>query len=123
MRNMSFALTEPQILDGTKVVTRRLGWLHLKVGEQLQPVRKCMGLKRGEGVVRLGPPIIVTALRREPLRAMLADEVYGWEEVLLEGFALHPWVLGSSHRFVQFFCNANKCTADTIVTRIAFAYA
>jgi hypothetical protein len=29
MRNISFALTTNQILEGTKTVTRRLGWLHL----------------------------------------------------------------------------------------------
>jgi hypothetical protein len=48
MRLMSFALTEQQILDGTKDVTRRLGWLFLKRGDLIRPVRKCMGLKRGE---------------------------------------------------------------------------
>ena len=34
MRNMSFALTTPQIMEGTKTVTRRVGWLRLKPGEK-----------------------------------------------------------------------------------------
>lgn len=35
MRNMSFSLTTAQIMEGTKTVTRRLGWLHLAVGIDL----------------------------------------------------------------------------------------
>lgn len=53
---MSFALTTAQIMEGTKTVTRRLGWLHAKPGQLLRPVRKGMGLRPGE--------------RIDPLRAM-----------------------------------------------------
>lgn len=123
MRNISFALTEPQILDRSKTVTRRLGWLHAKVGQQLQPVRKAMGLKPGERVVRLGGPIIVTDVRRELLRAMLDDVFYGRQEVALEGFFPHGGEFYTPHGFVAFFCKANKCQPDVVLTRIAFDYA
>ena len=35
-RNISFALTTPQFLDGSKDVTRRNGWLMLKTGDILR---------------------------------------------------------------------------------------
>lgn len=35
MRCMSFALTEPQLMDGSKTVTRRTGWQDLKPGTRL----------------------------------------------------------------------------------------
>lgn len=47
MRIMSFALTEQQLMDGTKTVTRRVGWANLKPGDRLTAVRKAMGLKKG----------------------------------------------------------------------------
>lgn len=87
MRNMSFALTVPQILDGSKDVTRRLGWEFLTPAMFIQPVRKCMGLRPGEKLEKLRPPIRVISVRREPLRAMLDDPVYGVDEVRREGFA------------------------------------
>jgi len=33
MRNMSFSMTVDQIRDGSKTVTRRLGWLFLNFGD------------------------------------------------------------------------------------------
>lgn len=123
MRNMSFALTTAQVMEGTKTVTRRLGWLHLKVGDQLRPVRKCMGLRPGEKLDVLRDPITVVSICREPLRAMLDDLEYGFEECALEGFGQHPdyrW----PRAFVSMFCATHRgCTPDTIVTRIEFNYA
>jgi hypothetical protein len=119
---MSFALTTAQVMEGTKTVTRRLGWLHLKVGDHLRPVRKCMGLRPGEKLDVLRDPITVVDMRREPLRAMLDDLDYGFTECALEGFALHPDYRYPS-AFVDMFCATHKgCTRDTIVTRIAFTY-
>lgn len=37
-RNISFSLTEPQFLDGTKDVTRRMGWKSLQAGVELVAV-------------------------------------------------------------------------------------
>jgi hypothetical protein len=108
MRNMSFALTTTQVMESTKTVTRRLGWLTLKPGQQIRPVRKCMGLRPGEKLDVLRDPLTVVSVRREPLRAMLddLDPVYQWPS-----------------SFVGMFCATHKgCTPETIVTRIEFAY-
>lgn len=122
MRNMSFALTTNQIMEGTKTVTRRLGWLHLKPGDQVRPVRKCMGLRPGEKLDVLRDPLTIVSVRREPLRAMLDDTEYGFVECEREGFGAHPDYRWPS-AFVDFFCATHKgCTLDTVVTRIEFAY-
>lgn len=122
MRNMSFALTEQQVLEQTKDVTRRMGWLMLQPGHMLQPVRKGMGLKPGEKIVRLGGPVRVVSVRREPLHAMTEDWEYGLEECAREGFAGHP-ELWWPEKFVPMFCATHRgCTSATIITRIEFAY-
>jgi hypothetical protein len=119
---MSFALTTAQVMEGTKTVTRRLGWLHLKAGDQLRPVRKCMGLRPGEKLDVLRDPLRVVSVRREPLRAMLSDIEYGFEECEREGFGGHPDYCWPS-AFADFFCASHKgCTLDTVVTRIEFSY-
>lgn len=122
MRNMSFALTTMQILAGTKTVTRRLGWLDLKVGDQLRPVRKCMGLKPGEKLDVLRDPITVVGIRREPLRAMTDDVEYGFRECTLEGFGEHPDYRWPSGFVGMFMASHRGCTLETVVTRIEFAY-
>lgn len=119
---MSFALTERQILEETKDVTRRLGWEHLRAGDQLRPARKCMGLRKGERVVLLRDPLHVVSVRREPLRRMLDDADYGFEEVRREGFADHPDYRWPS-QWVAMFCTTHRgCTPETVITRIEFRY-
>jgi hypothetical protein len=119
---MSFALTTDQILEGSKTVTRRLGWLDLKPGQKIRPVKKCMGLRRGEKLDVLRDPITVVSVRREPLRAMLDDLDYGCQECVLEGFSLHPDYCKPSN-FVEMFCSTHHgCTPATMVTRIEFSY-
>ncbi len=122
MRNISFALTTQQIQDGTKTVTRRMGWRFLKVGELLQPVRKGMGLKPGEKIERLRAPIRVVNVRSEALCEMLESATYGLQECRLEGFADDPdW--GTPEGFVQRFCASHKgCTPYTWIRRIEFEY-
>lgn len=66
MRMMSFALTERQLMDGTKTVTRRTGWQNLRPGDRLLAVRKAMGLKKGEKIQPLCE-IEVVHVRREKL--------------------------------------------------------
>src|SRR6186713_2852495 len=113
MRNMSFALTVTPIMEGTKDVTRRLGWLHLKAGDQLRPVRKCMGLRPGEKLDVLRDPLTVVSVRRERLDLMLTDIEYGFEEVRREGFELHPYYRWPSE-WVAMFCSTHKgCRPDT----------
>lgn len=119
---MSFALTTTQIMEGTKTVTRRLGWLNLKPGQQIRPVRKCMGLRPGEKLDVLRDPLTVVSVRREILSAMLSDIEYGFRECALEGFGEHPDYRWPS-QFVEMFCSTHKgCTPETLVTRIEFAY-
>lgn len=117
MRNMSFAMTEHQILEQSKTVTRRMGWLKLKPGDLLQPVRKGMGLKKGEKVVKLGCPIRVVQAHQEPLCVMNGGG-YGFQECVLEGFPeMFPW------QFIEMFCKSHKgCTPESSPTRIAFEY-
>lgn len=64
MRSISFSLTTPQFLDGTKDVTRRLGWEKIKAGDTLRAVKKAMGLKtgivtstHGSVIAALSPPL------------------------------------------------------------------
>lgn len=112
---MSFALTKQQYSDGSKDVTRRLGWLKLKAGDHFMGVEKGMGLKPGELIVRLGPSLVI-ATRREPLLRMIEEPVYGFFEVEREGF---PHL--SPNQFVDFFCSTHKgCTPETVITRIEF---
>lgn len=108
MRLMSFALTTAQLLDGSKTVTRRVGWANLKPGDRLKAVRKAMGLRLGEKVDVLAE-IEVVSVRRERLDAV--DAV----DCIAEGF---PDM--SPDEFVEFFLDANNCKADTEVTRIEF---
>jgi hypothetical protein len=105
---MSFALTEKQLLAGHKTVTRRIGWLRLKAGDELLAVDKCMGLKKGQSP-RVLAKLRVVDVRREPL--FYANE----HEARREGF---PHMTGGE--FVRFFCRSMKCDPTTEVTRIEF---
>ena len=109
MKRISFSLTKEQLLDGTKTVTRRLGWKNAKRGDTYLAVSKCMGLKPGERAEVYGT-VTVLDVRRESLSAIrLAD-------VSLEGFDLTP------SAFVAMFCRAMKCEPNAEVTRIKFAF-
>lgn len=108
---MSFALTEQQVINQTKMVTRRMGWAFLRPGDLVQPVRKCMGLKKGEKQVKIGPPIEIISVRRESLMSITH------EDVALEGFPN----MGKT-AFVTFFAQHNKCHLADEITRIAFVY-
>jgi len=109
---MSFALTADQVRAQSKTVTRRRGWTFAQVGDVVQPVVKAHGLKRGERVERLGPPIEITSVRREGLEAGMT-----WTECQLEGF---PTL--SPAAFVTMFVDHNGGPRHQVVTRIAFRY-
>lgn len=108
MRSMSFALTTRQFLDGSKTVTRRLGWLTLKPGDQVRAVEKGMGLQKGEHP-RVFGEIEVVNVRRERLDA-IEDA-----DCAREGF---PGM--TAEGFVEMFCRHMGCQPDTFVTRIQF---
>lgn len=110
MRNISFAMTVDQLRDGSKDVTRRFGWKHLKPGDQLCAIEKGMGLKRGESVRRLGV-ITVVDVRTEPLSAITQDDV------VREGF---PDM--SVADFVVMFSCKMRCERDAPVRRIEFTF-
>lgn len=101
MRMMSFALTERQLMDGTKTVTRRTGWDSAQVGEHLLAVRKSMGLKKGEKAVVLCE-IVVLSVHREPLRNI------GYYDVIAEGF---PEWADRPEEFVKMFCKHMRVPA------------
>lgn len=118
-RNLSFALTTAQFLDGSKDVTRRNGWLFLKAGDILCAVEKSQGLGKGGKIKRLGM-IRVVDVRREPLRRMTDDPDYGFDETRREGFPM-PHVKNLPSEFVSFFCASHKgVTPDSVITRIEF---
>jgi hypothetical protein len=119
MKNISFSLTKPQVLNQTKDVTRRLGWFDLIPGQQLRGIEKGMGLKKGE---KIKPLCIITivSVRREKLRTLTDDLEYGISEVRREGFADHRWLYHPS-AWVPWFCSTHdKCTPESMVTRIEF---
>lgn len=108
--NISFMLTEPQILDRSKTETRRLGWLDLKVGQILQGVHKGQGLKPGEHPRHLAW-IQVLSAHQEHL-----------SEITFAGVAAEGFPGKSVAWFVAFFAKANRCTNDELVTVIRFRY-
>lgn len=123
MRHISFSLTTAQFLDGSKTVTRRIGWERLKPGTRLMAVEKSRGLKKGEKVRKLGETEIVS-VRRELLSEILGGEFigegfiedfYGELEVVAEGF---PEL--SPEEFIAYFCEKNHCMPGDFVTRIEF---
>ena len=111
MRNMSFSLTTKAFLDGTKDVTRRLGWKFLQPGDRFCAVEKCMGLRKGEHVRRLGVCEVVSVTRER----LCSIELYEQQELRREGFPDLTW-----REFIDFFCKHMRCTPDTIITRIEF---
>lgn len=117
MRLMSVVYTEQAVAERRKFVTRRLGWVNVRVGERLQLCRKVMGRKRGEPLVRVAV-VEVTHVRRESLSKLVEDPLYGSSEMILEGFrGLNP------ETFVDlYFVRAQRVARDAVVTRIAWRY-
>ena len=126
MRNISFFMTISQFIDGSKNVTRRLGWKFLPVGNYpngiafsiaLMAVEKAQGLKNGEKIKRIGV-IEVVNVCRERLDDLWLERRYpfgGRSELAKEGFPnMTPM------EFTDMFCKANNCKADVQVTRIEF---
>jgi hypothetical protein len=113
-RNISFALTTEQIKNRTKTITRRLGWWTLKPGTLLQPVEKCMGLKKDEKVKKIGGLIRVISTSREMLWEITTDDIRR------EGFPMM-----NKQDFCEFFLRCHKypfLDADIDVNRIEFEY-
>lgn len=107
-RLMSVAHTADQVVDRSKTVTRRVGWVFLRVGDLLWLCRKVQGRAPDEPLDRLAL-VRVTSVRREPLEAITPADV------VAEGFP--GW---SPEQFVEFF----RATIGPVekVTRIEFKY-
>jgi hypothetical protein len=117
-RNISFSLTTPQFIDGTKDVTRRMGWKFLRAGDVLCVVEKGQGLGKGGKVKRLGMIRVIDA-RREKLNLMCADLSYGEAECVREGFP-PPGEYSDPTQFVHWFAEGHRCLPSSIITRIEF---
>ena len=111
MEYMSFFATQEQVLNQTKFVTRRQGWNKIKVGDEIQPVIKRQGLKRGEKVQPIGCSIIITAERWELINIITSYDV------VLEGF---PNL--SVNGFITMYCNLNDCNPTDICHRLQYKY-
>lgn len=135
-RLLSVSMTEQPVIARTKTVTRRRGWWLDKhgrrlvvPGDTLTLVRKAMGRKPGEPLVRLAE-VEVLDVRREPLWYLDIDCrpacpggdvdccTYGRDEVALEGFpGMDP------AEFVdRFFVRAQGMRLIDDVTRIEWRY-
>jgi hypothetical protein len=114
-RNISFSMTTPQFIAGTKDVTRRMGWEFVRAGDEMCAIEKGQGLKKGEKVKRLGMIRVVSA-RQEPLDLMTRDPKYGMAECKREGF---PDMVPSE--FIEFFCRGHAgAYPKRTITRIEF---
>ena len=60
------SLTEDQVRQRAKTVTRRVGWRMLRPGDRLTLCRKVMGRRPGEPLDRIAD-VEVTSVRRERL--------------------------------------------------------
>lgn len=114
MRNMSFAMTTEAMENRQKTVTRRNGWKFLCPGDVIRPVKKTMGLKKGEKVEPLEcGPIRITHFWREPLHAILNEP---------DGCAKEGFPHLSPLEFVIMYTHANKRCPDGQVSRIEFEF-
>ena len=108
-------LTAQQIIDGTKTVTRRFGWDHLKLGEKIMACEKCQGLGKGGKINRLRMIEIVSFKKEQ------ADEIIRYDqpekECAREGF---PDM--SPVDFVEMLCKANSRPPTDTLNRIEFRY-
>lgn len=110
-RLMSVTLTEDAVVERRKTVTRRLGWLMLKPGDELDLCRKVMGRRKGDPLVRLAR-VRVTDVSRVCLSCAMSDR-----EATLEGFTN---MTGSE--FVRFFTSHMPVDPHAVVTRIEWEY-
>lgn len=137
-RLMSVAHTLDAVLAHRKTETRRLGWLHLPAGVDLDLCEKVMGRRKGDPLVRLAR-VHVTEVHREPLGA-ITDEQAVAEGFTPDDFATWPtptpWPFDwtPAQWFVAFYADrflsldvghshAALCdAAGTMVTRIVWTY-
>lgn len=128
---MSVSMTEQAVVERRKTVTRRKGWWldkrgrHLvKAGDRLTLVRKAMGRKPGEPLVRLAE-VEVVSVRRESLDELSTwqgEEHLAWQEAELRREGFDPAVIGPAAFVHRYFTAAQGIPADAEVTRIEWRY-
>jgi hypothetical protein len=126
---MSVALTEEAVRARRKTETRRLGWLKLPVGVDLDLCRKVMG-RQGAPLVRIAR-VHVVSVSRERLDAITDEAVYR-EGFTDEDLARAPWggdapylrdELNTPRQwFVEFWCRHMGGTERHEVTVIQWRY-
>lgn len=109
-RNMSVAMTTPQVRIQIKDMTRRFGWWFLKPGDVINLVEKSMGLQKGEKIVRICQ-VRVKSTRPEPLNAITQADV------IREGFP--HW---TPEQFIQMLVDHYKIDPSKICNVIEFEY-
>jgi hypothetical protein len=122
MRNISFSVTLDSFHNGTKDVTRRLGWKFLKPGDHLCAVEKAQGLKKGQKIKKIGEIVVVSTcieqLRCIEYSSYRDDDTHTKgirSEMLREGFPKF-----TAGQFIDMFCKFNRCTPVSHVNRIVF---
>jgi hypothetical protein len=137
-RLMSVAHTLDAVVARRKTETRRLGWLHLPSGCDLDLCEKVMGRRKGEPLVRVAR-VHVNEVHREPLGAITDEQVYaeGFTEVDLmfwpaplpaPGPTWSPaqwFVAFYADRFLRIdvrYSDGLRRALDTLVTRIVWTY-
>ncbi len=115
-RQMSFKLTQDQMRNRTKSVTRRVGWASLKEGDLITAVVQAQGLKLRESPITLGM-IKIVGCRAELLSRIIDEPEYGEREMVLEGFPdMKP------EDFVVMLEATNKDANVGIINRIEFEF-
>lgn len=109
-RNISFFMTQSQIKDRSKDVTRRFGWWFLKPGDVLNAVEKSQGLGKG-GKINKFCQIQVVSVRAERLSDITLEDVHR------EGFP--DW---TPQQFIEMLVNHYKCDPNEACNRIEFKY-
>ena len=117
MRNMSFALTEWEYRHGTKDLTRRDGWEHLKPGDLFMGVNRVRGFKKGEKPIKFHASVCLSNTREPLIDIVKRPYRDGRYEVIREGFP--SWV-GNETGFVKLYIKANGGTPDKLISRIEF---
>ena len=100
---MTFAIAIDQFKNGTKDVTRRLGWWHLKPGDIISALEK-----RGDELNSLGF-IEIVSTRAEPISAITLDDVRR------EGFPDY-----TAAQFVEMISTHYNVGPNHIINRIEF---
>ena len=109
-RIIGFSFMIDLIRSRVKTVTRRIGWLFLKPGDELIAAENAFGLRKGEKVV---PETLIRVVDTRVERLAEITEA----DCAKEGF---PEM--APEQFVEMYCDEYNCEPDTKVNRIEFTY-